>query len=51
MAIPRVLACILENGWDERRGVVAVPEVLRPWMGGMEEIGRKRQEAIFENTV
>lgn len=41
MAVPRVLAAILENGWDVDRGVVVVPEVLRPWMDGMEAIGRK----------
>ncbi|CAG8022665.1 unnamed protein product [Penicillium salamii] len=41
MAVPRVLAAILENGWDVERGVVVIPEVLRPWMDGMETIGRK----------
>ncbi|KAJ5332069.1 uncharacterized protein N7506_005852 [Penicillium brevicompactum] len=41
MAVPRVLAAILENGWDADRGVVVVPEVLRPWMDGMEIIGGK----------
>ncbi|THC87001.1 hypothetical protein EYZ11_013553 [Aspergillus tanneri] len=39
MAVPRVLAAILENGWDEKRGVVVIPEVLRNYMGGMEVIG------------
>ncbi|EEP82385.1 hypothetical protein UREG_07250 [Uncinocarpus reesii 1704] len=38
VAVPRVLAAILENGWDEKRGGVVVPEVLRDWMG-MEMIG------------
>lgn len=42
MAVPRVLAAILENGWDPERGVVAIPEVLRPWMDGMESIGAHR---------
>ncbi|KAJ5594787.1 Aminoacyl-tRNA synthetase class II [Penicillium hispanicum] len=41
MAVPRVLAAILENGWDAERRVVVVPEVLRPWMDGMETIGRQ----------
>ncbi|KAJ5861696.1 Aminoacyl-tRNA synthetase class II [Penicillium soppii] len=41
MAVPRVLAAILENGWDAERGVVVIPEVLRPWMDGMETIGKK----------
>lgn len=42
MAIPRVLACILENHWDEEKGAVVVPEVLRAYMpGGMKCIERK----------
>ncbi|KAL1873065.1 hypothetical protein VTK73DRAFT_1162 [Phialemonium thermophilum] len=39
LAVPRVLAALLENGWDESSMTVAVPEVLRPWMGGLEKIG------------
>ena len=42
MAVPRVLAAILENGFDADRGVVVIPEVLRPWMDGMETIGPKQ---------
>lgn len=42
MAVPRVIAAILENGWDEERGVVVVPEVLRTFMGGIEVIGGKK---------
>ena len=38
MAVPRVLAAILETGYDAERGVVVVPPVLRSWMGGMEVI-------------
>ncbi|KAF3491205.1 putative Cytochrome b561 [Arthroderma uncinatum] len=38
MAVPRVLAAILEHGWDEKLGGIVVPEVLRPWMGGIEVI-------------
>jgi seryl-tRNA synthetase len=41
MAIPRVLAALLENGWDEQKMTVRIPEVLRPWMGGMENISPK----------
>lgn len=41
LAVPRVLAAILENGWDEERAQVVVPEVLRPWMDGMEVIRKK----------
>lgn len=41
-AIPRILIAILENGWSEERGGVVIPEVLRPYMGGMEFIARKK---------
>jgi len=40
-AIPRVLAAILEHGWRETEGIVVVPEVLRPYMAGVETIGPK----------
>jgi len=40
MAVPRVLAAILETGWDEEARCVVVPEVLRGWMGGLERIER-----------
>jgi seryl-tRNA synthetase len=41
MAVPRVLAAVLENGWREEEGVVVIPDVLRKWMpGGMERIKR-----------
>ncbi|KAL6247049.1 Serine--tRNA ligase, mitochondrial [Rhinocladiella similis] len=39
LAVPRVLAAILENGWREEEGCVVIPEVLRSYMGGMERIG------------
>ncbi|KJZ78797.1 hypothetical protein HIM_01570 [Hirsutella minnesotensis 3608] len=43
LAVPRVIAALLENGWDEETGTVAIPECLRPWMGGKDRIvGRKR---------
>jgi len=39
MAVPRILAAVLENGWKEDEKAVDVPEVLRKWMpGGMEKI-------------
>lgn len=41
MAIPRVLAAILENGWDEDRCEVRIPEVLWPWMNGIKVIAKK----------
>ena len=39
IAIPRVLAAVLENGWREEQGCVVIPEVLRGYLGGMEKIG------------
>lgn len=39
LAAPRVLAAVLENGWDEETGTVVLPDVLRPYMGGKERIG------------
>ncbi len=41
LAVPRVLAALLENGWDEAEKSVRIPEVLRPWMDGREKIGPK----------
>lgn len=39
LAVPRVLAALLENGWDEQAKTVTIPECLRPWMDGKERIG------------
>ncbi|KAF2749774.1 seryl-tRNA synthetase [Sporormia fimetaria CBS 119925] len=38
LAVPRVLAAILENHWNERDYTVTIPEVLRPFMGGLDKI-------------
>jgi len=37
LALPRVVIAILEN-YQQADGTVVVPEVLRPWMGGLEQI-------------
>ena len=34
LAVPRVLACLLENGWDAETRTVAIPDVLAKWMPG-----------------
>lgn len=39
IAVPRVIAALLENGWDEKAGVVRLPQCLWSLMG-MKEIGR-----------
>lgn len=42
MAVPRVLACLLENHWDEATRSVKIPGCLQPYMlGGFESIGPK----------
>lgn len=43
MAVPRVLAAILENGWDEERNEVRIPECLWPWMDGVKVIKQKER--------
>ena len=42
LAVPRVLAALLENGWHEKEECVRIPEVLWPWMHGMHAIKKKR---------
>ncbi|KAI0025847.1 seryl-tRNA synthetase [Xylariomycetidae sp. FL0641] len=43
MAVPRVLAALLETGWNESTMTVAIPECLRPWMDGKETIGLRHR--------
>lgn len=38
LATPRVLVALLENHYTDR-GTVRIPAALRPWLGGLEEIG------------
>jgi seryl-tRNA synthetase len=43
IAVPRVLACLLENGWNEKSRTVLIPECLRKWMPeGLRNIGPGR---------
>lgn len=42
VAVPRVLAALLENGWDEKEACVKVPEVLWPWLHGIQTIKKRR---------
>ncbi len=41
VAVPRAIVAILEN-YQQEDGTVVIPEVLRPFMGGKDVIGRKR---------
>ncbi|RLC60784.1 MAG: serine--tRNA ligase [Chloroflexota bacterium] len=38
LALPRVMIAVMEN-YQQADGSVVVPQVLRPWMGGIEVIG------------
>ena len=44
LAIPRVFIAVIEN-YQQRDGSVLVPEVLRPYMGGLEIIAREKADA------
>ena len=37
LALPRVMIAVMEN-YQQADGSILVPEVLRPWMGGVEVI-------------
>ncbi|KAL8754984.1 MAG: hypothetical protein Q9184_004934 [Pyrenodesmia sp. 2 TL-2023] len=41
MAVPRVLAAILEKGWNEYEKCIEIPPVLHPWMHGVTQIKKK----------
>ena len=47
LAVPRVLAAILENHWDDDEGTVTVPRVLRPFMGGQEKLRAQERTAAL----
>ncbi|KAL8793840.1 MAG: hypothetical protein Q9195_003565 [Heterodermia aff. obscurata] len=47
MAVPRVLAALLENGWDEKDKIIRIPKCLWPWMG-KESIKMKPQGSLKE---
>ncbi len=44
LALPRTLIAVLEN-YQQADGSVVVPEVLRPWMGGVEIITKRENHA------
>ncbi|KAI1435599.1 hypothetical protein GGR50DRAFT_655800 [Xylaria sp. CBS 124048] len=48
LAVPRVLAAVLENGWDEAASMVRIPECLRPWMDGKDRIETKVRKRALE---
>ncbi|MCJ1371409.1 Serine--tRNA ligase, mitochondrial [Loxospora ochrophaea] len=42
VAVPRVLAALMENGWNQDDSCIEIPEVLWPWMHGMKVIRKGR---------
>jgi len=51
LAVPRVLAALLENHWNDERLEVRIPECLRPWMGGKEVIGANKVFRVSEMSA
>lgn len=47
MAVPRVLAALLESGWDDGEDIIRIPECLWPWMN-TKQIRKKRQGSLKE---
>ncbi|KAL9039743.1 MAG: hypothetical protein Q9214_004753 [Letrouitia sp. 1 TL-2023] len=43
LAVPRVIAALLENGWNEKEMSISIPEILGPWMNGINAIKKHRQ--------
>lgn len=42
LAVPRVLAALLEAGWNEEEMTVRIPDCLKPWMNGQDKIYPKK---------
>ncbi|MCJ1466759.1 Serine--tRNA ligase, mitochondrial [Pseudocyphellaria aurata] len=42
LAVPRIIAALLELNWSEKDATVAVPSVLAPWMHGIDIIKKRR---------
>jgi len=38
VAVGRALIAVLENYWDEADQSVTIPDVLKPYMGGLEKL-------------
>lgn len=51
LAVPRVLAAILENNWNEDNMEVKIPEVLWSWMDGVKVIRTKDRLDVTALTV
>ncbi|KAJ6257121.1 Serine--tRNA ligase, mitochondrial [Drechslerella dactyloides] len=45
LAVPRIIMAILENGWDETKREVRIPEALRGYLSGLKAI-RKQSNSV-----
>ena len=50
LAVPRIVMGILENYWNEDKGIVEMPEALKPFLP-FEYIGKKRQSIILTGNA
>jgi seryl-tRNA synthetase len=50
MAVPRIIMAILENYWNESKGIVEMPEVLKPYLP-FEYIGKKRSSILLSGNA
>lgn len=46
LAVPRIIMTILENYWNESKGIVEMPDALKPYLP-FEYIGGKRRHNIM----
>jgi len=50
LAVPRIIMAILENYWDDSKGVVEMPDVLKPYLPFERIGGKRRQSVILSNS-
>ena len=46
LAVPRIIMAIIENYWNESKGIVEMPEALKPFLP-FENIGSRRQSIVL----
>ncbi|KAI9673827.1 MAG: Serine--tRNA ligase, mitochondrial [Trizodia sp. TS-e1964] len=51
VAVPRVLAAVMERGWDKEGGRLKLPRVLVPYMGGVEEVRVEKMGRGVERLI
>ena len=48
LAVPRIILTLLENGWNEDKKRVDMPDVLKPWLP-FEWIGGDKRNKVIIN--